>query len=53
MRTADTETAVPAKAKIVGKLPWPKTPRRTSQAVRAALDAAASPRRCCDLGKEF
>ncbi len=53
MGTADTETAAPAKAKVVGKLPWPKTLAEQAQAVRAALAAAGGPVDVATLAKNF
>ena len=53
MGTADTETAAPAKAKAVGKLPWPKTLAEQAQAVRAALAVAAGPVDVATLAKNF
>jgi len=53
MGTAEIETAAPAKAKVVGKLPWPKTLAEQAQAVRAALVAAAGPVDVATLAKIF
>ncbi len=53
MGTAEIETAAPAKAKVVGKLPWPKTLAEQAQAVRAALVAAAGPVDVATLAKNF
>ena len=53
--TADTgtDTAAPAKVKIAGKLPWPKTLAEQAQAVRAALVAAAGPADAAVLATQF
>jgi hypothetical protein len=53
MGTAEIEAATPAKAKMAGKLAWPKTLADQAQAVRAALTAAAGPVDIVTLAKNF
>jgi hypothetical protein len=53
MGTADIETAAPAKAKVAGKLPWPKTLAEQAQSVRAALAAGTGPIDVATLAKNF
>jgi hypothetical protein len=53
MGATGIETPAPAKAKIAGKLAWPKTLAEQAQAVRAALSTIAVPADAITLARTF